>query len=588
MDEVEQRRVGETLGGKYKLDALLGAGAMGAVYRATNVAIGRVVAIKVLRQEHSRTAEIVERFLREARAANIVRHPNVVDVLDIGRDDDGAPFIVQELLEGEDFSAFVQRHGGKVGVQTALDLILPVVEAVEFAHARGVVHRDLKPENVFLARQGSKIVPKLLDFGISQVRTPDKVRLTTSGSMMGTPAYMAPEQVRGNSDLADARTDVWALGVILFEIVSGQLPFAGETIPSMFVSIATTDAPDLRTVAPDAPAALAKVVERCLRRVPADRYPSACELARDLRALREGRPLEDTQLRSIPPPGVTPDLEPHGGPSIPRAPEAPSLDGRSDRAIPAAKTSERALAAASSQRMRARTPSSHDMPPVGGGMTFDDDVDPGPRLELDAPTRARGAPPMPITSASANAWQPPAHAAARAGPPPGRSAHAPAANDAAPLYGALALALVAILATGGIMAVGHRADGWDLRLWMSPLFDGHGNVAQIAAGAVGALAGGGLVAANLRGDDRKKSSFVVGAGLILAGIGLLLAGLHVFPSGQMAARGLALCPIGGGLRLIGAGQAMWAERKSVALGLGVGAAVGFFAAIELIMGAGQP
>ena len=204
MEQDEERRVGETLAGKYKLEALLGAGAMGAVYRATNVAIGRAVAIKVLRPEHGKNAEIVERFLREARAANIVRHPNVVDVLDIGRDDAGSPFIVQELLEGEDLSAYVARSG-RVPVPSALDLLLPVVEAVEFAHARGVVHRDLKPENIFLAKQGSKLVPKLLDFGISRIQESSEARLTTAGESIGTPAYMSPEQIHSSGDV-DSRS----------------------------------------------------------------------------------------------------------------------------------------------------------------------------------------------------------------------------------------------------------------------------------------------------------------------------------------------------------------------------------------------
>jgi serine/threonine-protein kinase len=162
-------REGELLGAKYVLVQMLGAGGMGEVWRAMHVDMGREVAVKVLREEHAENAEIAERFLREARTANLVRHPNVVDVLDVGRDDRGAPFLVQELLDGEDLARHIAGQGGRLALEPALAILLPVVDAVAFAHAKGVVHRDLKPENVFLARQGGSVVPKLLDFGISHV-----------------------------------------------------------------------------------------------------------------------------------------------------------------------------------------------------------------------------------------------------------------------------------------------------------------------------------------------------------------------------------------------------------------------------------
>ena len=587
MEQDEERRVGETLAGKYKLEALLGAGAMGAVYRATNVAIGRAVAIKVLRPEHGKNAEIVERFLREARAANIVRHPNVVVVLDIGRDDAGSPFIVQELLEGEDLSAYVARSG-RLPVPSALDLLLPVVEAVEFAHARGVVHRDLKPENIFLAKQGSKLVPKPLDFGISHMKVPDKVRLTSSGSMMGTPAYMAPEQVRGQSDLSDARTDVWALGVILFEIIGGRLPFEGETIPAMFVAIATTDAPSLATVVPAVPDALAKVVERCLRRSPDDRYPTACELARDLRFIRSGKAIEDTHARAIPPPGIIPELD--------------TKLGRGARAV------EQAGPGFASQRTPVRSspdipaapraPSLHEIDPIP--VTETPENEPEPRIEIDAPLRSNAA--IPVASSSRMAAgapiSGPGYAAtnpqAFGGPAPPRvvPSHGgpgvPATSDNSGLYGGIALALVAILATGAMMAVVHRPDGWDLRLWINPVFDGHGSPVQIGVGAVLALVGGGLVLATARADEKTKSSFVIGAGLLAGGVALALAGVNVVGSGQIAAGGLSLVPVGVALRVLGVAHPMWPDRKPASLGLGAAAALGFFAALELIMGAAQP
>ena len=277
-------REGEHLAEKYLLGKRLGSGGMGEVYRAQNTLIGRSVAIKVLRREHAENTEVVARFLREARAANIVRHPNVVDVLDIGQDAMGTPFIVQELLEGEDLSEHVAGSGGRLPVDEVIRLLTPVVEAVALGHAKGVIHRDLKPDNVFLARQAGKIIPKLLDFGISQIAlAAGELRLTAATFSMGTPAYMSPEHIRGTH--LDAGTDVWAIGVMLHELVAGRLPFRGETQASLFVFVCTEDAIPLREAAPHAPAEFASVVARCLRRDRAERYANAGELASDLLAL---------------------------------------------------------------------------------------------------------------------------------------------------------------------------------------------------------------------------------------------------------------------------------------------------------------
>jgi eukaryotic-like serine/threonine-protein kinase len=295
---VSGSRVGDVLASKYRLEELLGSGGMGHVYRAVNVEIERAVAIKVLRSEHATNGPIVERFLREARAANLVRHPNVVDVVDIGRDGDGSPFIVQELLKGEDLSNYVARRGGQLSLEEIEAYLLPVIDAVAEAHAKGVVHRDIKPENVFLADQGRARVPKLLDFGISKVRLPN-IKATEVGVMMGTPAYMAPEQVQGSRD-ADPRSDVWAFGIMLFELIAGRLPFDAEDAPALFVAIATQDVPRLVDVMPEISPNVSLVVERCVRRMPHDRYPSALELARDLRHVLGGDDVEPTGLRSIP------------------------------------------------------------------------------------------------------------------------------------------------------------------------------------------------------------------------------------------------------------------------------------------------
>ncbi len=292
-------RVGEVLASKYRLEAVLGSGGMGEVYRAVNLDVGRAVAIKLLRPELAMSPSVVERFLREARAANLVRHPNVVDVLDVGREANGTPFIVQELLEGEDLAHFIDRRGGKLPLNEVIDILGPVIDAVGEAHAQGVIHRDIKPDNVFLAKVKLTIVPKLLDFGISKVSAPDQL-VTEIGVMMGTPAYMPPEQVEGTR-AADPRSDVWALGVMLFELIAGRMPFEAPTAPALFYAIAHDDAPTLLEVGANVPPSVSQVVARCLRRLPEDRYPSAAELGRDLRHIANGTDLEPTSKRSTAP-----------------------------------------------------------------------------------------------------------------------------------------------------------------------------------------------------------------------------------------------------------------------------------------------
>lgn len=298
--------MGDVLASKYRLEQLLGSGGMGDVYRAVNEHVGRPVAIKLLKAEHTTNPQVVDRFMREAKAANLVRHPNVVDVLDIGKDEAGTPFIVQELLAGEDLGRYVLRKGGKLELDEIVDLLQPVLEALAEAHAQGVVHRDIKPENVFLADQGKARVPKLLDFGISKVST-STIRTTEVGEMMGTPAYMPPEQITG-ARAADPRSDVWACGVMRFELATGRLPFEADNAPNLFYAIATQDAPSLVDIDPSLPETLSKVVGRCLRREPGDRYPSAAELARDLEHVVQGFEPEPTHRRSVIPPKTMPSV----------------------------------------------------------------------------------------------------------------------------------------------------------------------------------------------------------------------------------------------------------------------------------------
>jgi serine/threonine protein kinase len=287
-------REGEVFAGKYRLDTMLGSGGMGEVYRAENLGLGRAVAIKLLREEHGESSEVVMRFLREARAANIVRHPNVVDVLDIGQAEDGTPFIVQELLEGEDLAHYVHARGGRLSADETVQLLIPAIDAVAYAHRRGVIHRDLKPENIFLARDPTgAVVPKLLDFGISRIVAAEEQRMTATGMSIGTPAYMSPEQIRADK-VVDARTDVWSLGVILYEVLAGVLPFQSSSHTGLFVKIVTEAPVPLAVALPGVSPRLAAVVEKCLSARVEGRYGSAADIARDLRT-----------LLGIPPPPVS-------------------------------------------------------------------------------------------------------------------------------------------------------------------------------------------------------------------------------------------------------------------------------------------
>jgi serine/threonine protein kinase len=453
-------RVGEVLAGKYRLEELLGAGAMGTVYRAVNQLVGRSVAIKLLKPEHAENAIVVERFMREARAANLVRHKNVVDVIDIDKDLDGHPFIVQELLRGEDLSRYVARRGGKLPLEEVVDLMCPVIEAVAEAHAKGVVHRDIKPENVFLAKDGRDIVPKLLDFGISKIRATD-LRATEIGVTMGTPAYMAPEQVQGARD-ADPKSDVWALGIMLFELLAGRLPFDEVDAPALFVAIATKDAPALLEIDKTIPPSVSKLVARCLRRIPQDRYPSASELARDLSLVIDGQELEPTGKISIPPSLRVPDLG--FVPKIPIA-RAPKVAPREEEVSP----DRRRVRSAISQPPDLSL--SGDTAPSAGVRVEkeQEDLPPPPSLEAPRVSKPKPEPPRRLTAEAALPGVVMAPVTAHVKPAPrredwglARGKEKPDGPDMSLIIGMAVVGVVLIGVVGALMQLAHRPEGWPI------------------------------------------------------------------------------------------------------------------------------
>jgi serine/threonine-protein kinase len=272
---------GDLIAGKYRVDRVLGEGGMGVVVAATHEQLEQRVALKFLLPSFVGNAEIVQRFLREARAAVKIHSEHVARVLDVGVHE-GTPFMVMECLEGDDL-AQVLADRGPLPVAEAVGYVLQACEAIAEAHSAGVVHRDLKPANLFLARRPSgPPVIKVLDFGISKATSAAKDALVTQASaMMGSPAYMCPEQLVAAATV-DARADIWSLGVVLYELVSKTVPYSGETMPELVASILTKPFAPLTKARPDVPAGFAALVERCLQKERDARFANVAELARAL------------------------------------------------------------------------------------------------------------------------------------------------------------------------------------------------------------------------------------------------------------------------------------------------------------------
>ena len=262
--------------GKYRIESVLGRGGMGMVYRARHLALGDDVAIKVLRRDVSLDEETVMRFMREAQSAVKLKSEHVARIQDVGACEDGLPFIVMEFLQGADLGQMVDTHGA-MSIPVAVDLVLQACDAIVEAHSLGIVHRDVKPSNLFVSfRPDQSAIVKVLDFGISKSANGSDMSLTQTQSMLGTPAYMSPEQMRSARSV-DARTDIWSLGTVLYELVEARRPFEAESFSEMCVMVAV-DPPARMTLAAD----IEPIIARCLAKKPTDRYPHVAELMRDL------------------------------------------------------------------------------------------------------------------------------------------------------------------------------------------------------------------------------------------------------------------------------------------------------------------
>lgn len=262
--------------GKYSVERILGQGGMGVVFEARHIRLGQRVAIKVLGSELREYPELVQRFEREARACGSLTSSHAVRVFDIDATEDGTPFIVMELLAGRDLACIIEREGPQP-VARSVRWLIEACDAIAEAHRLGIVHRDIKPSNLFLTDVDGRSLVKVLDFGIAKRVSTQEVAITQAVAPLGTPQYMSPEQVRCAKDV-DARTDVWSLGVTLYELVTGQTPFAHESSSACIASIAADPVPDPLTLRSDLPPAFVAVLMKALAKSAKDRYQSVEEL----------------------------------------------------------------------------------------------------------------------------------------------------------------------------------------------------------------------------------------------------------------------------------------------------------------------
>lgn len=275
-------QIGQIIAGKYRIDRQIGRGGMGVVLAATHLQLETLVAIKVMRRDLVEDDRALHRLLVEARSAAKIRSEHVARVLDVGTLESGSPFIVMEYLEGEDLADLLDRQGA-LEVEQAVDFMLQCCEALAEVHVAEMVHRDLKPGNLFIARRpdGSPSV-KIVDFGISKQigGTARERAATTSPQVLGSPFYMAPEQMR--AEPIDERSDIWGLGAILFEMLTGRPPFVADTLPEVYSAVLNAAPPPLDSLRPGVPPGLDDIVQRCLDKDPAQRFCDVADLAEAL------------------------------------------------------------------------------------------------------------------------------------------------------------------------------------------------------------------------------------------------------------------------------------------------------------------
>jgi serine/threonine-protein kinase len=283
LETTEDSLIGSTLAGKYRIDARLNEGGMGTVYRATHVLMEKTVAIKVLRPSLAADEKIVARFSREARAASRISHPNALSVTDFGEDENGIVFLVMEFLSGRTLKQVI-RDDGPLPLTRVVEIMRQVGDALHAAHLQGVIHRDLKSDNIMLVDTMAGDHAKVLDFGIAKINEPDGARdagLTAPNLVIGTPQYMSPEQCSQEGEI-DARSDIYSLGVILYEMLVGHVPFTADSPTMVMMKHLQEPVPSVLDERSDVPPTIARVIARAMAKLPANRYQTITELVEDL------------------------------------------------------------------------------------------------------------------------------------------------------------------------------------------------------------------------------------------------------------------------------------------------------------------
>jgi serine/threonine-protein kinase len=330
----EAALVGRQIDGKYRLDAFLSRGGMGVVYRATHVMLGKPVALKIIKSELVSSPDVVGRFQREARAASVLTHPNIVSIYDLGQTEDGMLYIAMELVDGPTLKEVIQREG-PMGPQRIDRILQPVLSALALAHGQRIIHRDLKPQNIMMARgPDGGDVPKLVDFGIAKTFA-EATQLTATGIAVGTPQYMSPEQASCLD--VDGRSDLYSLGIILYEMLIAEVPFPDPSTPAVLMKHVTeVPAPPSRKRADlSIPPAIEAIALKCLEKNPNDRFQTAEEISAALRAATEAVPALASAPALLRPPAVPPRVGDQSRPRSGAGPPALAADAPTLQPTPA-------------------------------------------------------------------------------------------------------------------------------------------------------------------------------------------------------------------------------------------------------------
>ena len=567
---------------KYRLERVLGLGGMGVVYAARHELLHHDVALKLLLPEVAKDKEAVARFLNEGRATARLQSSHVVRVIDVGLAGT-APFMVMELLAGEDLAQMLEKRG-KLQITETVDFLIEAMEGLSHAHAAGIIHRDLKPSNLFLALGDEDVrTLKVVDFGISKTMGSAGANITTTAAVLGSPAYMAPEQLR-SSKRVDARADLWSLGVIAYELLTGRLPFDGETVGEIFANILEKPPSPPRSVRQEIPGKLEEAILRCLEKSVEARFHNVAELAGAISRFGTGRcdalvTAIEKKLGAVPngtavraPSTSVPDLE--LAPVRSANPNAATIAASSSGSVPAAPRSKPSV----------------PMPTTGfGAFDFDDEELAGAKLltvdEVASPRPARSNPaPLPppgaVTSQRPRGQRPPAFYASdalRVGVPV-------IANGFATLL--VASLLWRFLAT---------PSGWRVLAIVPSATDGTSIATSSVLAAVFAVACLASALGGLLGRSRRWGLVLGAIGLLVMAIGMLIVVASTTPAGQIGPKptgaflvpiGMPLLPVGVMVSVLGAAHERWLDGdRAVSIAMAVAAGGLLYCAIQLFAGA---